>query len=112
MGADLLAILTQSGSSLGAHQAAAATASQNIANVNTPGYARQTANLEALTPAQLIAGAFVGRGVGLQSITQARDKFLERQLPAAIAARASSAAQSDALGAVSALDPAAPGGIG
>src|SRR6185369_2121218 len=112
MGADLLAILANSGSSLGAHQAAAATASQNIANVNTPGYARQTANLESLTPAQLIAGAFIGRGVGVQSVTQARDRFLERQLPSAIASKASSSAESDALAAVSALDPDAAGGLG
>jgi flagellar hook-associated protein 1 FlgK len=64
-----------------------------------------------LTPAELISGAFIGRGVGVQSITQARDKFLERQLPAAIAARASSTTESDALGAVSALDPDAAGGL-
>src|SRR5206468_7952551 len=101
MGADLLAIPAQSSSSLRAHRAAAATAGQNIANVNTPGYARQTANLEALTPAELVAGAYIGRGVGLASVTQARDRFLERQLPTAIAAKAASSAESDALSAVS-----------
>jgi len=50
MSTDLLAILSQASTSLGAHRTAAATAGQNIANVNTPGYSRQTANLVALTP--------------------------------------------------------------
>jgi len=108
---DLLSILAQSSTSLGAHRASAATASHNLANVNTPGYARQRANLEALTPADLLAGSFVGRGVGLQSITQARDRFIERQIPTALASSAWSSAESQALFAVSALDPDAPGGI-
>src|SRR3954468_23991765 len=106
---DLISLLAQSSSSLAAPGGGAGAGSQNIANVNTPGYARQTANLEALTPAQLIAGAFIGRGVGVQSVTQARDRFLERQLPSAIASKASSSAESDALAAVSALDPDAAG---
>jgi flagellar hook-associated protein 1 FlgK len=105
MAGDLLAILSQASTSLGTHRAAAATASQNIANVNTPGYSRQTANLEALTPADFAGNAFIGRGVGLQSITQARDLFLERQVPSAISSKGFSSTESDALAAVSALDP-------
>jgi flagellar hook-associated protein 1 FlgK len=109
---DLLSILSQSSTSLAAHREAAATASQNIANVNTPGYSRQTANLEALTPAELVANGFVGRGVGVQSITQARDAFLERQIPNAVASQGWTSTESDALSSVSALDPAAAGGLG
>ncbi|HXI58940.1 MAG TPA: flagellar hook-associated protein FlgK [Polyangia bacterium] len=105
MAGDLLAILSQASTSLGTHRAAAATASQNIANVNTPGYSRQTANLEALTPTDFAGNAFIGRGVGLQSITQARDLFLERQVPGAISSKGFSSTESDALGAVTALDP-------
>jgi flagellar hook-associated protein 1 FlgK len=103
--ADLLSILSQASTGLDAHRAAAATASQNISNVNTPGYSRQTANLEALTPADLDGNSFIGRGVGVQSVTQARDQFLERQMPAAISAQGFSSSQSDALNAVTALDP-------
>src|SRR5438128_9254884 len=110
--ADLLSILSQSSTSLAAHRTAAATASQNIANVNTPGYSRQTANLEALTPAELVANGFIGRGVGVQSITQARDAFLERQIPNAIASKGWTSTESNALDAVSALDPSAAGGLG
>ncbi|MEA2696665.1 MAG: flagellar hook-associated protein 1 [Myxococcales bacterium] len=105
MAGDLLAILSQASTSLGAHRAAAATASQNIANVNTPGYSRQTANLEALTPTDFAGNAFIGRGVGLQSITQARDLFLERQVPTAISNKGFSSTESDALAAVTAMDP-------
>ena len=105
MGADLLSILSQASTSLGAHRAAAATAGQNIANVNTPGYSRQTVNLEALTPTDSITNGFIGRGVGVQSVTQARDLFLERQMPNAISAQGFSSTESGALGAVSALDP-------
>jgi flagellar hook-associated protein 1 FlgK len=108
---DLISILTQASTSLGAHREAAATASQNIANVNTPGYSRQTANLEALSPAELVANGFVGRGVDVQSITQARDAFLERQVPNAVASQGWSSTESDALSAVSTLDPEAAGGL-
>jgi flagellar hook-associated protein 1 FlgK len=108
---DLLSILSQSSTSLAAHREAAAVAGQNISNVNTPGYSRQTANLEALTPAELVANGFIGRGVGVQSISQARDAFLERQIPNAIASQSSSSTESDALAAVSALDPDAAGGL-
>jgi flagellar hook-associated protein 1 FlgK len=109
--ADLLSILNNASASLAAQREAAATASQNIANANTPGYARQTANLEALTPTQFVGNAFIGRGVGVQSITQSRDQFIERQLPSATAAQASSSTESDALSAISALDPQSPNGL-
>jgi flagellar hook-associated protein 1 FlgK len=108
---DLLTILNQASTSLAAHREAAAVAGQNIANVNTPGYSRQTVNLEALTPDQLVPNGFIGRGVDVQSITQSRDAFLERQIPNAIASQSSSSTESDALAAVSALDPDAPGGL-
>ena len=108
---DLLTILNQSSTSLAAHREAAAVAGQNIANVNTPGYSRQTVNLEALTPDQLVPNGWIGRGVDVQSISQSRDAFLERQIPNAIASQSSSSTESDALAAVSALDPNAPGGV-
>jgi flagellar hook-associated protein 1 FlgK len=111
MAGDLLSILSQAGTSLGAHREAVATASQNISNVNTPGYSRQTVNLEALTPADLQGGAYVGRGVGVQSITQARDQFIERQIPNAMASQSWSSTASAALASVSALDPNAAGGL-
>jgi flagellar hook-associated protein 1 FlgK len=109
---DLLAILNQGAASLAAQQALAATASHNIQNANTPGYARQTAVLETTLPAQFAGNAWIGRGADLQAVTQSRDRFLEAQIPAQLGLAAQSAATSSQLGAVSALDPSAPGGLG
>ena len=111
MGSDLLTILSQSSQSLAAHRAAAATAGQNIANVNTPGYSRQTANLEAITPTDFVGNTFIGAGVKLQSVSQARDLFLERQMHNAFSAQGFSSTESEALQAITALDPDGGNGL-
>lgn len=90
---------------LSAHRAAAATASHNIENASTPGYARQRATLET-NPAEAIAPVgFIGTGVRVQGIAQARDRFVEARLPALFASAASSTARSTALSAVTSFDP-------
>lgn len=109
--ADLFSILKQSGNSLSAHSTALATAGHNVANANTPGFARQIANLAANPALTAFGLAGVGTGVSLQSITQARDQFVERQMPNALAAQARSESESAALGAVTALDPELEGGL-
>ncbi len=108
--ADLFSILSQASWSLGTQRDAAATASQNIANASTPGYARQEANIESL-PGVQYGPAFIGQGATLASVTQIRDRFIESQIPGATGAQASSTAQSDALSSVSALDPSAASGL-
>ena len=110
--ADLLSILSAASTSLSAQRAVTATASHNINNANTPGYSRQTAALEALTPAEQVNGAFIGRGATLTTVTQARDRFLEAQIPQVMGNAAQSSAQSDALQAFHGLDPEASGGLG
>jgi flagellar hook-associated protein 1 FlgK len=108
---DLFSLLVQSGASLGVQSAVIATAGQNVANANTPGYSRQIANLAA-NPALLSSGAAaVGTGVSLQSITQARDQFVERQIPTALASQAYSQSENTALQSISALDPDLAGGL-
>jgi flagellar hook-associated protein 1 FlgK len=109
---DLLAILSRGASSLAATQNATATASHNLQNANTPGYARQRAELAATLPAEANANSWIGRGVDLQTVSQARDRFLESQLPAALAGKTRASAEADALAAVGALDPDATGGLG
>lgn len=109
---DLLAILTQGAASLAAQRAAAATASHNLQNANTPGYARQRATVVATLPADLSGNAWIGRGSVLQTVSQARDRFLEAQIPAQLGLAARSTAASSVLGGVSALDPAASGSLG
>jgi len=111
MGADLFSLLVQSGNSLGAHSAAMSVAGNNVANANTPGYSRQIANLTANPAVSSLGGAGVGTGVSLVNITQARDQFVERQMPNALAAQSRSQTESDALSALTALNPNLQGGL-
>lgn len=48
----------------------------NIANVNTPGFSRQRAELVELFPIQTTVGE-IGRGVGIAQIVRLRDAFLD-----------------------------------
>ncbi|MBI5070230.1 MAG: flagellar hook-associated protein FlgK [Deltaproteobacteria bacterium] len=110
--ADLLSILANAASSLQAQRALTATASHNIQNANTPGYARQRASLEAVEPAEVVNGVYIGRGSTLTTVTQVRDRFVEAQLGGAIANAARSTAESEALASLSSLDASAQGGLG
>lgn len=109
---DLLRILTTGASSLAAQTAAAATASHNLENSNTPGYARQRVTIEATLPADQIGGGYIGMGARTMAVTQARDRFLESQLPSLFGQAASSSAASSTLASVHALDPELSGGLG
>jgi flagellar hook-associated protein 1 FlgK len=108
---DLLSIMSAASSSLAAQRAVTATAGHNLDNVNTPGYARQRAELATVLPAEQVNGAYIGRGATMETVSQARDRFLEAQLPAAIGSAAHSAEESAALSSVSALNPSATGGL-
>jgi len=73
------AALNVAASSLKAQQQAIDVISHNIANVNTPGYSRQTATLASALPES--QGAFhLGRGVQLADIQRAVDPFLNQAL--------------------------------
>jgi flagellar hook-associated protein 1 FlgK len=110
--ADLLSILSGAQTSLAAQQALTATAGHNINNANTPGYSRQIASLVPLTPAEQVNGAFIGRGATLDTVTQARDRFLEAQVPAALSNAARYGAESQALEAYHGLDADSTTGLG
>ena len=110
--ADLLSILSGAASSLAAQRGLTATASHNIDNANNPSYSRQIATVEALAPTEQINGAYLGGGSTLGPITQARDRFLEAQLPQAMSRASSSTAESDALQAFHGLDPGSSTGLG
>ncbi|HWV37331.1 MAG TPA: flagellar hook-associated protein FlgK [Vulgatibacter sp.] len=109
--ADLLSILSQAGQSLNAHRGAAAVAAANVQNANTPGYARQRANLTTQSPASLENGYFIGRGVELSSVVQIRDRFVEGQLPRALGAQARSSTEAEALKAIQVLNPDQSSGL-
>lgn len=104
----LLGTLLNAGNSLGAHTAAQATTAHNLANANTPGYARQRAELAATYPPALsAANGTVGAGVSLSGVTQARSRFLDAQVTLATASQRQSSTQVEMLQAVVALDPQA-----
>ena len=109
---NLISLLNNAANGLSVIQAKVATTSNNIANSNTPGYARQQANLvEAASTALGGSRGFIGDGVSLLNITQTRDQFVEFQLPTAFANSSSSTAESDALASVSVFDNGTAGGL-
>jgi flagellar hook-associated protein 1 FlgK len=108
---DLIAVLSQAGSSLVAHRAASATAANNLENANTPGYARQRAELVPVLPADFAGNGYIGRGVELGSITQTRDRFIEQQLPFAMSSQGRSSGEATALVSLNTLDPESPSGV-
>jgi flagellar hook-associated protein 1 len=66
-------------SGLQAAQGALTIVGHNIANVNTPNYSRQRADLSANAP-QVFGSLEYGTGVNLENILGVRDKFLEMQI--------------------------------
>jgi flagellar hook-associated protein 1 len=66
-------------SGLSAEQGAIATTTNNVANVNTPGYSRQVPQLVSSDPV-LIDPLTLGTGVTLQGIESIRDPILESRI--------------------------------
>ena len=75
----LLGLLDIGGSGLLSHQKAIQVTGHNIANVNTPGYSRQRANLVAKPPMANTPGQ-VGTGVNVTEIQRIYDGFLGVQI--------------------------------
>ncbi|MBC8490968.1 MAG: flagellar hook-associated protein FlgK [Candidatus Marinimicrobia bacterium] len=61
------------------NQEALGVIGHNIANVNTEGYSRQRANLEANTPMDNVNYGQLGTGVTIDSVTRARNALLDNQ---------------------------------
>ncbi len=85
----LFSSIQMAGGSLKANEIALQVVGQNIANANTPGYLRETANFVP-GPSQTSGALVQGTGVQVISITQQVDKFLEGRLRNANAEQASS----------------------
>jgi flagellar hook-associated protein 1 FlgK len=85
-----------------ASQAALAVTSNNIANVNTPGYSRQDVILSIARPVQTSAG-FIGSGVTAQSIERSYDRFIQAQLLGQQQNQGRSAAMDQSWGQIEAL---------
>ena len=67
-------------SGLSANQMALNTVSHNIANANTPGFARQRLTMQANSPDTFpsVPGT-IGKGVGMDNVQQIRDLFLDEK---------------------------------
>lgn len=67
---------------LRAFQRSLDTIGHNVANVNTPGYSRQTVDLSTSDPIQYVLGDThsLGTGVNMAGITRIRDQFLDARL--------------------------------
>jgi flagellar hook-associated protein 1 FlgK len=79
----LFTSLTSASRALDAQRYGLDVAGQNIANVNTPGYARRTVDLSAVAPD---SPGNAGRGVDVAGIRALRDRLLERRLGQEISA--------------------------
>ncbi|PNU21148.1 flagellar hook-associated protein FlgK [Geothermobacter hydrogeniphilus] len=75
----LLAALNASKTSITTQQKAMEVVGNNIANVNTPGYSRQTPTLTPF-PTLSMGDFFIGQGVRVSSIERASDAFLTKQI--------------------------------
>lgn len=81
---------------LNANQAALQTIGHNIANVNTPGYSRQTVALQTVA-GQNRGSGFIGNGVSVATVMRNYSELLNKQATAAQAASAADIARSDSL---------------
>lgn len=90
-------ILNNSKSALAAQQALLATISNNIANVNTPGYTRRVVDLETRAGQSSANGPAVGNGVNISGVTRVTDPFLEKLLTSANSEKGGAEVQLDYL---------------
>jgi flagellar hook-associated protein 1 len=77
-----MSLLSVGARALLANQVALQTAGHNIANVNTPGYSRQTVVLQTVQ-GQFTGGGYIGQGVDVQTILRNQSELLTRQSAAA-----------------------------
>jgi flagellar hook-associated protein 1 FlgK len=86
-------------SAASAYQTAINVTSENISNVNTPGYTTQTAVLET-APQSSPSGGFMGNGVSVVSIQRSYDAALQQEIVNAQTSQGYDTTQSTALQAI------------
>ncbi len=72
-------MLSLGASGINAYQRALATVSNNIANVATDGYSRQTVSFQSTTP-KALGTNYIGTGVSVEAIVRQYDAFVESNL--------------------------------
>lgn len=91
-------------SGLLASQTALQVAGQNLANLATEGYHRQTITLAPERSQEIGTGLFIGRGVRVQSITRVIDEALEARLRGSISDQSASEIRQQLLGRIEAIE--------
>ncbi len=98
-------------SALAANQSALQTISNNIANVNTPGYTRQ-AIVQSNIPGQFTGSGYFGKGVETVTVRRIYDEFLTRQAATSQAVAAGDATRYDYMQQLESLFPGGENGLG
>jgi flagellar hook-associated protein 1 FlgK len=91
-----MSLLNVGARALLANQVALQTAGHNIANVNTPGYSRQTVVLQTVQ-GQFTGGGYIGQGVDVQTILRNQSELLTRQAAAAGSTQSADATRAERL---------------
>lgn len=98
-------------SALTANQNALQTISNNIANVNTPGYTRQAVVLSNV-PGQFTGSGYYGKGVETLTVRRLYDEFLTRQAATSQAVASSDATRYSYMQQLESLFPSGANGLG
>ncbi|MBB1077190.1 flagellar hook-associated protein FlgK [Rhodoferax sp. 4810] len=104
-------ILNVATRALMANQTVLQTTGNNIANVNTPGYSRQSAVLQTVE-GQFTGSGYIGKGVNVATIQRNYSEFLTRQAALAGATAAGDIARAEKLAQLEGLFPGGTSGLG
>jgi len=104
-------ILNVATRALMANQTVLQTTGNNIANVNTPGYSRQSAVLETVQ-GQFTGGGYIGKGVSVATIQRTYSEFLTRQSTLAGAVASGDSVRAEKLKQLETLFPGGKSGLG
>lgn len=96
---------------LTANQNSLQTISNNIANVNTPGYSRQQVQLQNI-PGQFTGSGYYGKGVDVLTVKRVYDDFLTRQAATAQSVAASDSTRYSYMKQLESLFPGGQNGLG
>ena len=96
---------------LQANQVALQTSGNNIANVNTVGYSRQNAVLQAVQ-GQFTGSGYIGKGVEVLTIQRNFDAFLNRQANVAGSTQSADQTRSNKLQQLESIFPTGASGLG
>ena len=106
-----MSLLNVGARALLANQVALQTAGHNIANVNTPGYSRQTIQLES-SGGQLSGNGFFGKGVEVATVQRAHSDYLTRQAVLTQSVAAADSTRSEKLALLEPIFASGDNGIG